>query len=530
MDDHKRISPFFLAVVGVLLATVLGLSLALNRTTDIITRLEAKVTALARPPAPNPQASRRPQAEDHRVSAIDIGKLALELGREVPEVPDKTVTYYQSKFGTVQLRVLGRGQRLPLHVHRTASVATVIVSGAPQVSHRYQRQGKPVTLSARYPPGTVLAAAAASPEEWVNDATDSAQASLVFSAPAYDGEFFLGPNRDELLGGTAPAVLDLPARLAQVRSAAPGVSVAGFGPMGERLSTVVVAARGELGPFPDPAFVYVLAGQGSLTADRELPLAPTGLVSLPPHAHIALTARGGSPLALLLFRPEHDGVSDILKLGEKRYSQFNEELVIREFFHDRKGGFFLDVGAGDYQHYSTTYYLEERLGWHGIAVDALASYAAGYAAHRPNTKFVNYLVTDRAKGMQKFFEATGLTEISSVSKAVTEEQNRLLGNPDKVTEVEVPTITLTELLTKLGAGRLDLLSMDIEEHEPQALAGFDIERWQPALVCVEAHPSVQRQLQSYFARHGYVRLDQFLPYDELNWYFAPKAGRAAEKP
>src|SRR5512140_2589670 len=56
--------------------------------------------------------------------------------------------------------------------------------------------------------------------------------------------------------------------------------------------------------------------------------------------------------------------------GEPLYSQDDEETLIRAFVHDRRGGFFLDVGASDPIRSSTTYYLEKHLGWKGIAIDA----------------------------------------------------------------------------------------------------------------------------------------------------------------
>ena len=62
----------------------------------------------------------------------------------------------------------------------------------------------------------------------------------------------------------------------------------------------------------------------------------------------------------------------ILESGEKLYSQHDEELLIRHFFGDRRGGFFLDVGAGHYRRNSTTYYLEKHLGWSGVAVGGWA--------------------------------------------------------------------------------------------------------------------------------------------------------------
>ena len=61
---------------------------------------------------------------------------------------------------------------------------------------------------------------------------------------------------------------------------------------------------------------------------------------------------------------------DILGTEKKRYSQHNEELIIRDFFQDRREGFFLDVGCAWPIRNSTTYYLEKHLGWSGIGIDA----------------------------------------------------------------------------------------------------------------------------------------------------------------
>src|SRR5688572_30099919 len=51
------------------------------------------------------------------------------------------------------------------------------------------------------------------------------------------------------------------------------------------------------------------------------------------------------------------------KYGPSRNSQFGEEWLIRDFFQDKRGGIFVDVGANHHQSLSTTYYLEVALGW-----------------------------------------------------------------------------------------------------------------------------------------------------------------------
>lgn len=212
---------------------------------------------------------------------------------------------------------------------------------------------------------------------------------------------------------------------------------------------------------------------------------------------------------------------DLLHSGHKLYSQHDEELIIRHFFDDRRGGFFVDVGSFHWQNLSTTYYLEHHLGWSGIAVDALPGLAAGYQKHRPRTRFFQYIVTDRSGTLETLYAAGSL---SSTSEEHIERFPTLAGQV-KPKPIQVPTITLDELLERNGVARVDFLSLDIEEGEPAALAGFDIDRYRPELVCVSAGPPVRDRLAAYFAAHGYERIDAYLEFDAGNWYYRPQPRR-----
>ncbi len=206
---------------------------------------------------------------------------------------------------------------------------------------------------------------------------------------------------------------------------------------------------------------------------------------------------------------------DILGTEKKLYSQNDEELIIRDFFQDRRGGVFLDVGAADPIDLSTTYYLEKHLGWSGIAVDALPEYAERWRTERPLSKFVNYIATDHA-GTKEPFYRTWFPGASSTKK-----DRRFGGINMAEEEISIPTITLTRLLEDEGTEAIDLLSMDIEEAEPMALAGFDIARFAPELICIEHSPSVADRILAYFTDHGYERIDRYVERDPINWYFRP---------
>jgi FkbM family methyltransferase len=201
--------------------------------------------------------------------------------------------------------------------------------------------------------------------------------------------------------------------------------------------------------------------------------------------------------------------------GPERNSQFAEEWIIRDFFTDRRGGFFVDVGANHYRDSSTTYYLEKNLGWSGLAIEPLQQFEADYKTHRPATRFLPFFVSDVSDELAKLYVLDEHTVVSSSDRAFTE---RTGANPK---EMLVPTITLDDLLKKQGVERIDFLSMDIELSEPKALAGFDVQRFRPELVCIEAHSEVRQQILDYFARNGYVIVGTYLPADEHNLYFTP---------
>jgi FkbM family methyltransferase len=207
---------------------------------------------------------------------------------------------------------------------------------------------------------------------------------------------------------------------------------------------------------------------------------------------------------------------DILGTGKKLYSQHDEELVIRDFFQDRRHGTFLDVGCAWPIKASNTFYLEQRLGWRGIAVDALPDYEQAWRKRRRRSRFFNYLVTDHAGTFASFFRSE-LLGVSTI-KPPEEFEGRKL----KYDEIRVPTITLNQLLDENEMKKVDFVSMDIEGAELLALAGFDIERFKPELLCIEAKPQNRAALMQYFATHGYERIERYFKRDQVNYYFAPK--------
>lgn len=199
--------------------------------------------------------------------------------------------------------------------------------------------------------------------------------------------------------------------------------------------------------------------------------------------------------------------------GPERSSEHWEEWIVRDFFNDARNGVFLDVGANHYQRFSNTYYLETVLGWSGVALEPQAKFAADWARYRPNTTFVPLFVSD-VSNKEATLYVTSNDLVASSSREFTE----AFGS---VTPTTATTTTLDDVLDRLGIKHIDFLSMDIEMAEPQALAGFSIERFQPRLVAVEAHPPIRQQLLDYFVRHRYVPVGKYWRLDSENFWFTP---------
>jgi len=209
--------------------------------------------------------------------------------------------------------------------------------------------------------------------------------------------------------------------------------------------------------------------------------------------------------------------TDLNKYYPKHFSRGNEEIIIRHLLNDRRDGFFLDVGAYHYKNESNTFFLEKYLGWEGIAIDANRSFEEGYKKNRLNTKFFNCFISDKSDELINFFIVRDPQQLVKSSGVID------FVSGHKTEKIQVPTITLNDLLASLKVDRIDFMNMDIELSEPRALAGFDIEKYRPELVCIEAHRQVRAPILSYFKAHGYVRLDTYFLFDQKNWYFVPEA-------
>jgi FkbM family methyltransferase len=160
---------------------------------------------------------------------------------------------------------------------------------------------------------------------------------------------------------------------------------------------------------------------------------------------------------------------------------------------DRDGGFFVEAGANDGFTQSNTYWLERFRGWRGILIEPMPIYVDECRRERPDTPVVHAaLVPDDHEGrtIRMHFGDLMSTVHGAHGDLAAEhewvEPGLVLGWRDPY-EAEVPARTLSSILDEHDAPEVDLLSLDVEGFEPQALRGLAFERHAPRWIVVEAH-------------------------------------------
>lgn len=69
----------------------------------------------------------------------------------------------------------------------------------------------------------------------------------------------------------------------------------------------------------------------------------------------------------------------------------------------------------------------------------------------------------------------------------------------------VPARTVDSMLEEVGADHIDFASIDVEGAEMSVLKGFDIRRWNPAIVVIESNTKVRSsEIRDYFVSNGYA--------------------------
>lgn len=185
------------------------------------------------------------------------------------------------------------------------------------------------------------------------------------------------------------------------------------------------------------------------------------------------------------------------------------------------GGFFVEAGANDGYLQSNTYWFARFRGWRGVLVEPIPELYRDCVRQRPESRVFNCaLVPPEREGDMVTMHYGGLMSIvrgvneSPGADAAHAEAGSQLGW-DLNYEVHVPGRTLTSVLAEAGAPEVDLLSLDVEGFEVDALAGLDMDRFAPRFAVVEALDEAARERVTQALGERYEVVEALSPFDVL---------------
>lgn len=188
------------------------------------------------------------------------------------------------------------------------------------------------------------------------------------------------------------------------------------------------------------------------------------------------------------------------------YSQHGEDFLLNEMFKDKKIGFFVEVGCIDGRRFSNTLTFEER-GWKGICVEAHSGYIDLLKKNRPNSIVVHCAAAEVDEEDVTFYaNARGSLSTLDASRETLwrEKYGKFFTGFE---EQLVSKRRLDSIFDDYGVKEIDILSLDIEGYEVEALKGIDFNKYKPAVMVIESDtPAHRKQLEDILIPVGYHKI------------------------
>lgn len=175
--------------------------------------------------------------------------------------------------------------------------------------------------------------------------------------------------------------------------------------------------------------------------------------------------------------------ADALPHAALSYALAGEDIALRKLFKRQimagAHGIYVDVGCSAPISLSNTYHFY-CLGWRGLGIDANIDAASHWAEARPGDRFVHAAVSS-SPGEKFYFRHRTNLGMHRVCETPAPPEGDFTATPETVSARRLDDI----FKEYLGERPIDIMSMDIEGVELDALRSNDWQRWRPKVILVE---------------------------------------------
>lgn len=183
------------------------------------------------------------------------------------------------------------------------------------------------------------------------------------------------------------------------------------------------------------------------------------------------------------------------KYTKKSYSISNVDLIIDRMFSKITNGIYIDVGCNHPIKFNNTYLLYKR-GWKGINIDLDKKSISEFNLLRSKDYNLRALISDEDDKEKEIFFYHERSAINTVSK------NLITHRKTKIEDIKIikeKTTTLNKVIdnSPFRNQKINLMSIDIEDHEYEALKNFDFNKYAIDCIIAECHDLEQEKLEIY---------------------------------
>jgi len=238
--------------------------------------------------------------------------------------------------------------------------------------------------------------------------------------------------------------------------------------------------------------------------------------------------------------------------GEAHQDLFLYEHVFRYLHNQNRSGpsRFVEFGGRDGSLYSNTMFFERNFGWEGVLIEAMYQPTDAKGWHGQGPWFLNEMHKNRN------CKVTGVDESACIFAAVSDADGDFLTVESRVKEpgqvdvldangepvhaslqpsgseaqggLSIPTVTLDSIMHRFNMEGVDLMSMDCEGCEQNALRGLDLAKAHVSVILLE-----RNAVHDYCSNHNLLRIHGYFNvqgpgYDEV--YIHPSLAKLIPKP
>ncbi len=190
----------------------------------------------------------------------------------------------------------------------------------------------------------------------------------------------------------------------------------------------------------------------------------------------------------------------------KDHSQYGEATFLESFFGQTLGSF-LDIGANDGIMYSNTYNLFLK-GWAGVLIEPSPKAFARLAALYQDKNVELYqkaIITQPAESVSLWESTEHMTngDVGLLSTTIHSEIKKWERTPTAFQEIQVPSCTISELLSLSKYTKFDFISIDTEGLDYEILLQINPVSLGTRALCIEYNGIEPQKYISHMQQLGY---------------------------